>query len=219
MKNQMKKIIFVLMIIGHFTKINGQILDSLIVKTHPLRDAVALNPNIGIEKILNDKFSFELLFTYKNRDTEFSGKDFDIWSYKRSSGYRIQSSLKRYFVKSKKIPYSWYILGQLGFSVVNLSNFNEKYRSGEYFRTVNINKKRVEFNVLFGREIHIYKNFLTEFNFGVGIIYEKYWSKLISGNNNDNRFKNGQYESDYLSPILYGNWTIGYLIKRKTASP
>jgi hypothetical protein len=209
----MKKIVFISIIFVHFTNINGQSLDNLIIKSHPLRDFVALNPNIGLEKILNDRYSIELLFTYRNRDTEFSGKDFDIWSYKKSSGYRIQTSLKRYFVKSKKIPYAWYIAGQIGFSDVNLSNFNELERSGEYLRTVDINKKRIELNALFGKEFHIYKNFLTEINFGIGIIYEKYWIKLISGNNNDNRFQNGQYETDYFSPILCGNWTIGYLIK------
>lgn len=210
----MKIFLFILLLIP-VLKIKGQVFDSLIIKTHPLRDAVAINPNIEIEKIFNKKFSLELDFTYKNRDTEFSGKDFDIWSYKKSNGFRILLGIKRYFVKSKQIPNAWYLLGQLGFRDVYLTNFNKLDRSGEYYRTVNINKKRIETNILFGREFHIYKNLMTEINLGVGIFWEKYQSQLISGSNNDNRYENGFYKTDYFNPNLFINWTIGYLITKK----
>ncbi|NMC99053.1 MAG: DUF3575 domain-containing protein [Bacteroidales bacterium] len=207
--------VIIILIAASVTNLKGQIYDELVIKTNLLKDVVSYNPNIGLEKILTKKYSLEIEFTYKNRDNEYSGKDIDLWSYKKSNGYRIQSSLKRYFTKSKEIPNAWFLMGQLGFRNVHLPEFITYYKSGEYFRTADINKKRIEATLLFGREFHIYKNLLTEINLGVGINWEKYDSKLISGSNADEKYENGLYETEYISPNFFINWTIGYLLISK----
>jgi len=200
--------------------VTGQFLDSLIIKTHPLRDLVAFNPNIGFEKIINKKYSFEIELTYKARDNESSGKGFDMWNYKKSSGGRVLIGMRRYFIKSKKVTNAWYLSGQIGYRDIYLTNFRKIDIAGSYLRTVNINKKDYEINLLIGREFPVFKNILTEINFGVGLCSEKYREKYLEGNMAGHDFNNGYFNTSGIGPIFYVNWAIGYvLIKSKKASP
>lgn len=207
----MNKISLIIPFLLTVLTVNGQFMDSLIIKTHPLRDIVAQNPNIGFEKIINSKYSAEFEITYKNRDTESSGKEFDVWSYKSSTGGRVLFGLKRYLVNNKTIPNAWYFCSQLGYRYIYLSDFKKVELSGEYSRTVDITKQDFEFNILFGREFTLFKHFVSEFNIGIGLMDEIREEVFIEGTP-DYKFGNGVYRKNYYGAIPYFNWSIGYLL-------
>ena len=213
--NCLIKICLYILILISASKIRGQIFNSILIKTHPLRDVIALNPNIDIEKILNKKFSLELEATYKNRDNQDADAKNNpfIWNYNKCTGFRILTGIKNYIIQTKYIPYSWYLLGQIGYRDINLTDYTEIDKE-PWGSLVNINKQIFEINVLFGKQFHIYNNLSSEINFGSGIFWENYQSKLIGGfNTNDKWGKNGLYKENDFNPNFFINWTIGYLIK------
>lgn len=188
---------------------NCQIWDSLIIKTHPLRDGIALNPNICFEKILNKKMSIEIEFTYKTRQAlALSGEGYLYVSpqqYYSCNGYKILISTKRYFIKSKKIPKAWYLSGQFGNSSIDLPNL--AYWHSGYSYKEHWKMELFDFNLLYGKGF-IFSHFSSEINFGPGLSYEK--DNIHSF---DNTGRNGNFYE--WKANFYINWTIGYIITKK----
>ncbi len=190
----------------------SQIWDSLIIKTHPLRDIVAQNPNIGFEKILSKKMSIELEFTYKNREVEYGSSPVKTNpSTVKSNGYRVIIGVKEYFTEHKQIPKAWYSSFQIGYRNINVPNFNE-YPN----KIINIYKHDYDINALLGKGFLIFKHFFSEINFGVGLSYKDGHAKYLNGSNADEFYHNFLDGRGELLPSLYINWTIGYLISKKS---
>jgi hypothetical protein len=205
----MKKIIIIFLIAFHPIIGMSQIWDSLILKTHPLRDFVAQNPNICFEKILNKKMSVELEFTYKTQQSlALSGEGFIVspQTYYNCNGYKILISTKGYFTKSKKIPKAWYLSGQFGYSNIDMPHLTywhlgftcKEHRKMELF----------DFNFLCGKGLLIFRHISSEINFGPGLYYETDNIKSF-----DNTERNRSFYGWGMN--FYLNWTIGYLISKK----
>jgi len=204
----MKNRIILLFLILNSVVAKSQIWDSLIIKTHPLRDIVTFNPNIAFEKMLGKKISVEIEFTYKNKDDEWGGKGI-MDGYKKCFGYRTSVGLKKYFTKFKTIPTSWYVLGQIEYRNIYLPNFIFDKNGQQTFE--NINKYIFNVNVLFGKGFLISEHIFSEINFGVGIYSENWQAKYLSGSSID--FVNGDRNIKEFNPDFFINWDIGYLIK------
>jgi hypothetical protein len=204
-----KYILLLIMLYPIFAK--SQFWDSLIIKTHPMRDFFALNPNIGFEKILSKKISVEFEFTYKNRDVEYVDEYVKTrGTSEKSNGYRIIIGVKEYFTEHKQIPKAWYSSFQIGYRNICAPNINAY--GGE---SINILKKTYDINLLLGKGFVIFKHIFLEINLGPGISY-KYWNvKNINGSNVNGDAYN-PYNIKGWEPTFYINWTIGYLISKKS---
>jgi hypothetical protein len=189
---------------------NSQIWDSLIIKTHPLRDGIAQNPNICFEKILNKKMSIEMEFTYKTQQAlALSGEGYLYVSpqqYYSCNGYKILISTKRYFIKSKKIPKAWYLSGQFGYSSIDLPNLT--YWHSGYTYKEHRKMELFDFNFLCGKGFIIFRHISSEINFGPGLSYE-----IDNIQSFDNMGRNGSFYG--WGANFYFNWTIGYMITKK----
>ena len=177
-----------------------------------MRDIFAVNPNLGVEKIISDKFSLEVEFTYKNKDHNFISCNPDFYKFYNSTGYRGIIGIKYYFLFGEKrtIPNSFYFLGQAGYNDVKFNNIN--YCEGDLTQSVFLDDvfKAIEFNLVIGREFKVYKKLYTEINVGITYTIEDY-KRYYAGTSN-------LYEAyNYPDINFYMNWTIGYLIsKNKT---
>ena len=211
MKN---RIIYFLIILFCPFIANSQIWDSLIIKTHPLRDFVALNPNIGFEKFLSKKMSVEFEFTYKNKDYNNYAKDM-FGHYLNCSGYRMILGIKEYFGKNKQKPKAWYILAQFGYRNFIIPDYMKYEFPISFTQTFNIYKQNVDFDFLVGKGFLIYKHIFSEFNFGPGISYSYWYGKYTGAINTNNTNYLNKYYNNGWSPYFYFNWTIGYLISKK----
>ena len=182
----------------------------MIIKTHPLRDFVAQNPNICFEKILNKKMSVELEFTYKTQQAlALSGEGYLYVSpqqYYSCNGYKFLISTKGYFIKSKKIPKAWYLSGQFGYSNIDMPHLT--YGHQGFTRKEHRRMELFDFNLLCGKEFLIGRHISTEINFGPGLSYE-----IDNIQSFDNTGSSGSFYG--WSMNFYLNWTIGYLISRK----
>ncbi|NOX45731.1 MAG: hypothetical protein GXO89_01995, partial [Chlorobi bacterium] len=56
---------------------HAQFFSKTVVKTRLFQDIVALNPTLGLEKALGNKYSAELEFMYRNRNWGSSGSEGD----------------------------------------------------------------------------------------------------------------------------------------------
>ena len=113
------KIIYIILLIIFPYILKSQIWNNLIIKTNPLRDFVVHNPNISLEKLLNDKLSVEMEFTYETHHAlALTGEGFFIspYTYYDCNGYQIQTSLKENISKSREISNTFYFSEQLGYS-------------------------------------------------------------------------------------------------------
>jgi len=203
------KIFLIILSIFFTVNVNAQLWNNLMIKTHPLRDIFAVNPNLGIEKILFDKLSFEVEFTYKNNDFNYKSCEFHGFGPVNSTGYRGIAGIKYYFLFGKKriIPNSFYFLAQAGYADVKFKNIN--YCNGSVTNSVFLDDifKAIEFNLVIGREFKIYKKIYTEINAGVTYTLEDY-KRYYAGTSN-------LYEAyNYPDINFYMNWTVGYLISK-----
>jgi len=186
---------------------NAQLWNNIVIKTHPLRDIIVRNYNLGLEKIISKHLSVELEYTYKNTDNNFSSCNPNGFRPSKSEGYRILTGTKYFlFLSKREIPNSWYIYGQIGYKHVEFNNYNYCANTPNSVFVDDVYHE-IEYNLLIGREFRIYKKLFMEINIGFGVFSQTYTRYFVDSGKTD-------YGDTYNSFRPYTNWTIGYLISK-----
>lgn len=163
---------------------NGQFFSNTIIKTRPLKDLIALNPNIGFEKPIHKLISTEFEFTYRNRSWENSGGEWNFGKFYDSDGYKVLVGSRVYFGKTnkhlnaetQKAPFGWFASLQLGFSNLKIHNIEKVSFHGIYINNVSLIKRWPELNILLGRQFYLSKHLSLESYLGPSI-YLHYYEK------------------------------------------
>jgi hypothetical protein len=168
---------------------SGQFFSNTLIKTRPLKDLVALNPNLGFEKPVHKLFSTEIEFTYRNRSWEGSGGEGDFGGFYDSDGYKVMVGSRVYFGKTnkhlnaetQKAPFGWFAALQLGYSDFKIHNIRKVSFHGIYENNISLVKRWPELNILAGRQFCLSRHLSLECYAGPSInlhYYEK--STIIS---------------------------------------
>lgn len=215
---------FFILILAFPAILCGQEKGRWIIKTHPMRDFLARNPNLGFEKELGRNFSFEFEATYKFYDWERRGS-YGLFAYTTTPcrGFRLITAGKKYFPATRNFPNAWFIAAQLGIRYIHIPDFKHTIRDEDPpadHEIMDINKMIFDFNFLFGRQFRIYRNLLSEFNVGWGI----YWIHRTRFNIRDYTGTitgEPKRQEKYFQYLPYLNWTVGYMIpcKKKNNNP
>lgn len=163
---------------------NGQFFSNTIIKTRPLKDLIALNPNIGFEKPFHKIFSAEFEFTYRNRSWESAGGEYNFGRYYDSDGLKILVGSRVYVGKTnkhlnaitQKAPFGWFASLQLGFNNFKIHNIEKVSFHGIYMNNVSLIKRWPELNILLGRQFYLSKHLSFESYLGPSI-YLHYYEK------------------------------------------
>ncbi|MCK4638141.1 MAG: hypothetical protein KAT33_01850 [Bacteroidales bacterium] len=196
--------------------IAAQFFNNSIIKTRPFQDFIAFNPNIGFEKPINNKFSIESEFLYRNRTWESTGSEGDFGRFYQSNGFRFLVGIRKYFGRTKTAPVGWFLSTQIAFSYSKIYDI-EKHTSisGLYFNTVNIEKNWPEIIIGFGKQFILFKNISFEFYFAPSL-YLTYFEKTeIIDSKEPSEIGKIESEGYPFGEIgrFYFSWTIGYHIK------
>lgn len=221
----MKKISLIILLIAIFQfTVNAQFLKGIIIKTRPIQDFIALNPNIGIEKPFKRIFSLELEFMYRNRNWESSGGEWDFGRYYDGDGFKILIGSRVYFGKtnrhldktSQKSPFGWFGIIQIGYSQSNTYDINKKHAiSGGYKNTVNIEKNWSELNLGLGRQFYIFKTISLDLYIGPSIYFAHSEYSTIMKSDNLSEIGETETENYSFGRIIKPNiiLTVGYYFK------
>ncbi len=181
----MKKIVVTISIILCIQiNTNGQFFSNTIIKTRPLKDLIALNPNIGFEKPIHKLISTEFEFTYKHRSWESSGREWDFGKFYNSDGFKLLVGSRVYFGKTnkhldaetQKAPLGWFASLQFGFTSFKIHNIEMFTFRGEYINNISVMKRWPELNILFGRQFYLAQHLTLEFYIGTSF-YPQYYEK------------------------------------------
>jgi len=176
----MKRLLILLILVPFL--LNGQTSKGFLVKTLVLQDAFYQNPNIVFEKLIDKKYSIELLLALRNGDWyHHGGEGPPLPTFRTSNGFTIGLSTRYYLTRHKVIPNSWFVSGILRYN--NTVIRNAELQKELYFdsRTVNLYRKGPEFGITFGRQLIFLKHFTMEFYFGGGTYLQFYEEEYISG--------------------------------------
>ncbi|HQP04972.1 MAG: DUF3575 domain-containing protein [Bacteroidales bacterium] len=188
----MKKIVgSILIILCIQINTNGQFFNNTVIKTRPLKDLIALNPNIGFEKPIHKLISTEFEFTYKHRSWASTGREWDFGKFYNSDGFKIMLGSRVYFGKTNKhlnaetpkAPFGWFASLQFGFTSFKIHNIEMYTFQGDYLNNISVIKRWPELNILFGRQFYLTQHLALEFYLGTSI-YLQYYEKstiIISG--------------------------------------
>ncbi|HUS01808.1 MAG TPA: DUF3575 domain-containing protein [Chitinophagaceae bacterium] len=183
----------------------------VIIKTQLLTNAIAHNPTLGIEKILNDKFSLELEGIWMRRDKTSNSGEGVHQSFYNSNGLALTFSTKYYFDKKNTIPNGKYLSGFIRYNSTTIKNVDKAQSiNGSYLRTIDLHMQGPELGFLLGRQF-LFKNFTSDINFGLGYYWQSYQETLKSGQTS-NDFVNGRYKTGYRIVRPYLHVTIGYML-------
>lgn len=163
---------------------NGQFFSNTIIKTRPLKDIIALNPNIGFEKPIHKLISTEFEFTYQNRSWESSVGESDFGRFYDSEGYKVLVGSKVYFGKTnkhfnagtQKAPFGWFTSVQLGFNNFKIHNIEIVTFHGSNLNKFDLIKRWPELNILMGRQFYLSRHLSLESYLGPSI-YLHYYEK------------------------------------------
>lgn len=125
--------------------LHGQTSKGFLVKTLFYQDAFYHNPNLIVEKLLNKKFSVELLMALRNGDWYIpGGKGFGagLPHFSRCTGFTIGLSGRYYFTLHKDIPNSWFVSGIIRYNDTQINNVYIAARG--YSQKVNLNRNGPE---------------------------------------------------------------------------
>jgi hypothetical protein len=171
----MKKILLIIVssIIIHFTG-HAQFFSKTVVKTRIFQDIIALNPTLGFEKALHNKYSAELEFMYRNRNWGSSGGEGDFGSFYNGDGLRALIGSKMYFGKSnkrfnnpaQKAPMGWFINAQLAYSYAITYGIEKTSHLGSYLYKVDSKRNWVNINLGIGRQFFLIEKIVFEFYAG-----------------------------------------------------
>ena len=188
--------------------------DEIIFKTQIFQDAIGLNPNIIIEKLLTNRFSIGTEFIWRRRTWASSGEEWNFGKYYKSQGFTIGLQSKFYFSSREIAPNAWYIAGIYRYNSAVLKNFEMKTFKNEYSRTVDVLKYGNEFGFLIGRQFFMGKNITSEIYTGIGNYWQNYEERFVSGNEED-LLPTQMYIK---RARVYFGFTLGYFFTKKEHS-
>ncbi len=190
--------------------LHGQTSKGFLVKTLFYQDAFYHNPNLIVEKLLNKKFSVELLMALRNGDWYIpggKGLGADLPHFIRSTGFTIGLSGRYYFTIRNVIPNSWFVSGKIRYNDTQIKNAH--LQTGAYSRTVNLNRYGPEVGVSLGRHWILLKHFSAEIYFGGGTYYQFYKEE----NTFDARDKFLTKQTTFVFRPYFG-MTLGYFFRK-----
>ncbi len=215
----MKKALYIcIFIILNLLSAHAQFFSKTVIKTRPYQDIVALNPTLGIEKAINNKYSVEVELLYRNRNWNSSGGEGDFGRYYNGDGFRALLGSKKYFGKSnkrftntaQKAPLGWFINAQLTYSYAITYNIEKKSHLGIYQYTVDSKRDWFEINFGIGKQFFLVENLVFEFY--AGSTYRSSFTEkltIIEGDDKGSELKN--YADWTLYPFI--SFAIGLYIK------
>lgn len=179
----------------------------ILIKTLPIQDAFYHNPNLIIEKPLNNKYSVSLLFVLRYSDWIFKSSSFGgmkIPLKYQAKGYTMGGFFKHYYSKKKQIPSGFYLGGTLRYSDIIMPDVDYiSTADPTYFRTVDLKRKTMEIGGVWGYQV-FWTRFIMDFYLGTGLQYRISEEKLVSGNP---KYLQSRYY-EYI-PRLYCGFSIG----------
>lgn len=179
----------------------------ILIKTLPIQDAIYQNPNLIIEKPINEKYSVSLLVAFRFSDWIFKSTSFGgmVLPIKHNAkGYTLGGFFKHYYSKKKQIPGGFYVGGTLRYSDIIMPDVDYISDSDPtYFRTVELKRKTMEVGGIWGYQV-LWSRFIMDFYVGTGLQYRISEEKLVSGNP-----KYLQSEYSTFIPRLYLGFSMG----------
>lgn len=160
---KIRHITIILLLISNL--VHAQLFQNSIIKTKPVRLAIALNPNLSIETQVNDsRFTLSQEFTYMLRTKESIG--FEGSSYVLSNGFNTITECRFYFDKKLKYPKGHYLAGQIGFTYSLIKN-QDYYNLQGYVYTANTKIRYPEFNIVVGKQVLFFDRLSLDFLVGI----------------------------------------------------
>lgn len=190
--------------------LHGQTSKGFLVKTLFYQDAFYHNPNLIVEKLLNNNYSIEILFALRNGDWYIPGSKglgADLPHFIRSTGFTVGLSGRYYFANQKVIPNAWFASGNIRYNDTHIKNVH--LQTGANSRTVNLNRNGPEIGVTLGRQWIFLKHFTGEVYFGGGTYFQSYQEVSVSGTQNEVLSEKANF---VFRP--YFGMTLGYFFKK-----
>lgn len=161
---------------------NAQFFSNTVIKTRPLKDLIALNPNLSFEKPIHKIITAEFEFTYKHRSWESSGREWDFGKFYNSDGFKLLVGSRVYFgrtnkhlqAEKQKAPLGWFAALQLGYTNFKIHNVEIYSFHGDYMHNVSVTKRMTELNVLLGRQFYLSQHFTLELYLGISNYLDYY---------------------------------------------
>jgi hypothetical protein len=191
--------------------LSAQTPHGFIIKSLVIQDALHQNPNIIVEKILNNRYSVELAAALRNGTWYWQGGKGSIFpTFRECTGFSVGIAA-RYYLSEKKSPNAWYTSGLLRYSETHIkqaSLYTAGSNGGQ--RKVNLSRSGSELGLVFGRQFLIAKHITTEVYIGAGTYLQ---------------FSKEDYVSGPLDEVIpeqvnfkfrpYLGWTAGYFFGKK----
>lgn len=193
----------------------------LIFKTRPYQIAVFLNPNLGFEKSIGQRFSIDVDITYLNREW-IQNPDTDViipflpWKAVKMvdcDGFKFLVGVKYFFIRSnpeknrinKRSPFGWFLTIQSAWNRLTTYDL-EDYKNYEQY-TYDQTKDFPELYIGVGYQFYLYNAISMEVYSGwrYRFNYEA-MNKKTSGEGIGEEYSTTM--GDYLLP--YVSFTIGY---------
>ncbi len=213
-----RKAVTVTVILMLAINLSAQEKQQLILKTRPLRFAVAYNPNIAMEYQLWNRFTLEAEGLWKNRAWYSSGGEWNFGKYHHSNGYRALLGARYYLgsAKERKVPFAMYLGFQYAYSYTSMEAIAHQGFPGGYENTKDVEKMRSEMFFVFGRQIQMFgSDFLLDIN--IGLRYKLNWYDKFTIVESIDKAEIGEtetrsgYYTDRLLPMV--GFSVGYLFR------
>lgn len=146
-----------------------QFLSNTLIKTRPLQDFIGKNPNIGFEFPINNKFSLEFDYMYRNQTWYLTGGEWDFGWFYPSKGFRILGGARGYISKKKEAPFGWFWGTQFVVKHSELKDIGMKGFNGITVYTQDIKIFQIEIIPLIGYQFLYLKRISFEFYTGLAI--------------------------------------------------
>jgi len=154
-----------------------------IVKTLPIQDAFYQNPNLIIEKAINQKNTLSLLVALRYSDWIFESTSFGRMKLplkQNSKGYTLGGFFKNFYSK-RGILKGAYVGGTMRYTDLVMLEVDYTNNSDPgYFRTVDLSRKTFELGGIWGYQA-IMSRLVLDFYVGAGLQYRSSKEELVSG--------------------------------------
>jgi hypothetical protein len=207
--NPMKHLLIIFILFPIF--ISAQTSHGFILKSLVLQDAVHQNPNVIVEKVINNRYSVEFAAALRNGTWYWQGGKGSIFpTFRECTGFSVGIAA-RYYLSEKKSPNAWYTSGLLRYNETHIkqaSLYTAGSNGGE--RKVNLSRKGPEMGLVFGRQFLIFKHITTEAYLGVGTYFQFSKEDYVS-------WPHDEVISEQVSFKFrpYLGWSVGYFFGKK----
>jgi hypothetical protein len=191
--------------------LSAQTPHAFVLKSLVIQDAVHQNPNIIIEKILNNRYSVEIAAALRNGAWYWQGGEGSIFpTFRECTGYSIGLAA-RYYLSEKKSPNWWYASGLLRYNETHIkrAGLSTAGISGQQ-RVVNLSRNGPELGLVFGRQFLIFRHITTEAYVGAGTYLQFSKEDYVSGLQEEVIPEQVNFK---FRPYL--GWTAGYFFGKK----